>query len=94
MLSWAHRAALSNGNDGVGTVAQLVADDLIAQHGTRVTHADATRLRLPHVLITVVAAILDAATQLILYRPANRRKPGRGVGVGDTGGWSEDGGGR
>lgn len=59
-------AALSEWDLGVGTVFQLLADNFVAQDGSRVAHADATRLRLPHVLVAIALAFLHAAAGLLV----------------------------
>lgn len=54
-------AALVVGDDGVGAVRCILADDLIAHHRATVAHTDLTWLRLPHIPVCKHLAVQSAA---------------------------------
>lgn len=64
-ISRADGTALSRWDDRVGTLFDLLADYLITQNRSAVAHTDTTRLGLPHILIIILLAVLDAATCLL-----------------------------
>lgn len=55
-------AALVMGDDGVGAVGCVLADDLIAHHGAAVAHADLAWLRFPYVTVRKHLAVKGAAS--------------------------------
>jgi len=65
-ISRADGTALSRWDDRVGTLFDLLADYLITQNRSAVTHTDTTRLWLPNILIIILLAVLDAATCLLV----------------------------
>lgn len=91
-VSGADGTALSRRDERVGTFFDLVADYLIAQNRSAVAQTDATRLGLPHSLIIIRLAVLDATTCLL----CGGQQGGRVAG-GDSreagGGWKEGRGG-
>lgn len=54
-------AALVVGDDGVGAVGCVLADDLIAHHRAAVAHTDLTWLWFPHVPVSEDLAVQGAA---------------------------------
>lgn len=65
-FSRADGTALSGWNDGIGTVSQVLTDDLVTQHCPRVAHADTAWFWLPYSIVCILLAILDAAAELFL----------------------------
>lgn len=61
-IIWADGAALVVGDDGVGAVCCVLADDLIAHHRAAVAHADLTWLWLPHIPVSKHLTIQGAAS--------------------------------
>lgn len=55
-------AALIVGDDGVGAVCCVLADDLIAHHCAAVTHTDLAWLWLPHIPVREHLAVQGAAS--------------------------------
>lgn len=55
-------AALVVGDDGVGAVWCLLADDLIAHHRAAVAHADLAWFRFPHVTVSKHSAVQGTAS--------------------------------
>lgn len=55
-------AALVMGDDGVGAVSCVLADDLIAHHRAAVAHTDLTWLWFPHIPVRKHLAVQGAAS--------------------------------
>lgn len=55
-------AALIVGDDGVGAVRRILADDLIAHHRAAVAHTDLAWLWLPHIPVSKHLAVQGAAS--------------------------------